>query len=126
MTVILFLLSFFLLYGGLHLYFFLKIRAAFAPGAAIQVVLVALLILGLMAPLIVRASERFGLETLARLLSWAGYIWMAIIFLFFSVALLLDLYRLLVYAAGLVLRTDVSRVSPNRQDALSLSACQRR
>ena len=110
--MILFLLSFFLLYGGLHLYFFLKIRAAFAPGAAIQVVLVALLILGLLAPLIIRASERLGLEALARLLSWGGYIWMAIIFLFFSVSLLLDIYRLLVYTAGLVLRTDVIAYLP--------------
>ncbi len=110
--MILFLLSFFLLYGGLHLYFFLKIRAAFAPGAAIQAILVALLILGLLAPLLIRASERFGLEVLARLLSWGGYLWMAVIFLFFSVSLLLDFYRLLVYAAGLVLRTDIVAYLP--------------
>jgi predicted MPP superfamily phosphohydrolase len=111
-TVILFLLTFFLLYGGLHLYFFLKIRAAFTPGAVIQGVLIALLILGLLAPLIVRASERLGLEALARLMSWGGYIWMAIIFLFFSVALLLDTYRLLAYTTGLILRTDVVMFFP--------------
>lgn len=110
--MILFLLTFFLLYGGLHLYFFLKIRAAFAPGAAIQGVLIALLALGLLAPLIVRASERLGLEALARLISWAGYIWMAVIFLFFSVSLLLDIYRLLVFVAGLVLRTDIVAYFP--------------
>ena len=56
----LFLLTFFLIYGGFHFYFFLKVRAAFAPGAAAQIILVALLILGLMAPVIVRASERYG------------------------------------------------------------------
>ncbi|MDP1990640.1 MAG: metallophosphoesterase [Syntrophales bacterium] len=111
--MILFLLSFFLLYGGLHFYFFMKIRAAFAPGAAIQGVLAALLILGLLAPLIVRASERSGLEVLARLMSWGGYLWMAIIFLFFSVSLLLDMYRLLAYTAGLVLRTDVVAYLPS-------------
>jgi hypothetical protein len=108
----LFLLSFFLLYGGLHLYFFLKIRAAFAPGAAIQAILVALLILGLLAPLLIRASERLGLEVLARLLSWGGYLWMAVIFLFFSVSLLLEFYRLLVYAAGFVLRMDIVAYLP--------------
>ena len=100
------------MYGGLHLYFFLKIRAAFAPGAAIQAILVALLILGLLAPLLIRASERLGLEVLARLLSWGGYIWMAVIFLFFSVSLLLEFYRLLVYSAGFVLRTDVVAYLP--------------
>jgi hypothetical protein len=107
--MILFLLTFFLLYGSLHFYFFLKLRAAFAPGATAQIILTALLVLGLIAPLIVRVLERFGIETLVRLMSWAGYIWMAVIFLFFSVALILDLYRILVYAAGLVLNTDVCR-----------------
>jgi predicted MPP superfamily phosphohydrolase len=112
-TMILFLLTFFLLYGSLHFYFFLKLRAAFAPGATAQIILTALLVLGLIAPLIVRVLERFGIETLVRLMSWAGYIWMAVIFLFFSVALILDLYRILVYAAGLVLNTDVRAVLPS-------------
>lgn len=108
----LFLLTFFLLYGSLHFYFFLKLRAAFAPGAPAQIILIALLVLGLTAPLLVRALERFGIETLVRLMSWAGYIWMAIILLFFSVAILLDLFRLLVYAAGPILHTDVRAVLP--------------
>ncbi|MBU4075017.1 MAG: metallophosphoesterase, partial [Proteobacteria bacterium] len=69
----LFIMTFFLVYGGFHLYFFLKIRAAFAPGAAVQILLVALLILGMMAPIIVRTSERYGLDALARFISWVGY-----------------------------------------------------
>jgi predicted MPP superfamily phosphohydrolase len=108
----LFLLTFFLLYGGLHFYFFLKLRAAFAPGAAAQIILAALLVLGLIAPLIVRVSERFGIEILVRPMSWAGYIWMAILFLFFTVALLLDLYRILAYAAGIVLHADLRAFIP--------------
>lgn len=108
----LFLLTFFLLYGGLHFYFFLKLRAAFAPGAAAQIILAALLVLGLIAPLVVRVSERFGIEILVRLMSWAGYIWMAILFLFFTVALLLDLYRILAYAAGMVLHADLGACIP--------------
>lgn len=110
--MILFLLTFLLLYGGLHLYFFLKIRAAFAPGAAIQGGLIALLALGLLAPLIIRVSERLELDAVARLMSWAGYLWMAVVFLFFSVSLLLDLYRLLAHAAGLVFRTDIAAYLP--------------
>jgi predicted MPP superfamily phosphohydrolase len=110
--VILFFLTFLLFYGGLHVFFFLRIRAAFAPGVSVHVVLIALLIIGLMAPLIIRALERLELETLARLMSWGGYLWMAILFLFFSVSLLLDLYRLLVYTAGLVLHADVAAYLP--------------
>jgi uncharacterized protein len=108
----LFLLIFFLLYGGLHFFFFLRIRAAFAPGAAVQAVLVMLLLLGLTAPVIVRASERFGIEILARFVSWTGYVWMAIVLLFFSAALLLDLYRLLAHAAGFFLPMDVTGFLP--------------
>jgi uncharacterized protein len=110
--VILFFLTFLLLYGGLHVFFFLRIRAAFAPGLSVQAVLIALLIMGLMAPLIIRALERLELETLARLMSWGGYLWMAILFLFFSVSLLLDLYRLLVYTAGFAFHADIVAYLP--------------
>ena len=108
----LFLLTFFLLYGSLHLYFFLKIRAAFAPGGPAQAILIVLLVLGLMAPIIVRAAERAGLEMLVRFVAWTGYVWMAVVLLFFSAGLLIDLWRLLVHVAGLVLRADVTRYLP--------------
>jgi uncharacterized protein len=109
----LFLLTFFLIYGGFHFYFFLKIRAAFVPEAAAQTVIIALLLLGLMAPVIVRASERYGFEVLARLISWTGYLWMAIILLFFSASLLLEFYRLFIHLAGLILRADVGALLPS-------------
>jgi len=118
----LFLLSFFLIYGGFHLYFFLKIRAAFAPGGAAQILLVALLLLGLMAPVIVRLSERYGFEVLARLMAWTGYLWMAVILLFFSASLLLELYRLLVYLVGPVLWNDVGALLPSARTLFLIPA----
>jgi uncharacterized protein len=108
----LFLLTFFLIYGGFHFYFFLRVRAAFAPGAATQVILIALLILAMMAPIIVRVSERYGFEVLAQFMSWAGYTWMAALLLFFSVSVLVDLYRLLIHFSGLLLQTDVGAWIP--------------
>jgi uncharacterized protein len=109
----LFLLTFFLIYGGFHLYFYLKVGAAFAPGAVAQTILIALLILGLMAPIIVRISERYGLEMLARLLSWAGYLWMGFLLLFFSTSILFEFCRFLVYLTGLVLRADAGTLLPS-------------
>lgn len=109
----LFLLTFFLIYGGFHLHFFLRFRAAFAPGAAAQAVLVVLLLLGLMAPIIVRVSERYDLEALARLMSWIGYLWMAVLLLFVASSILLELYRLVVRAAGLLLRGEAGRFIPS-------------
>lgn len=118
----LFFLSFFLIYGGFHLYFFLKIRAAFAPEGAVQTLLVVLMILGIMTPVIVRVSERFGMEIIARLLSWTGYLWMAVILLFFSISLLLEFYRLLVHLGGLVLRNDVGSLLPSARMLFLLPA----
>ncbi|MHB9097211.1 MAG: metallophosphoesterase [Syntrophales bacterium] len=116
----LFLLTFFLLYGALHLYFFLKVRAAFAPGAAAQAIVIVLLLLGLMAPIIARVSERLGFEILVRLMSWAGYLWMAVVMLFFSASILIDISRLLVYAGGLLFRTDVSAFLPTARTLFSV------
>lgn len=109
----LFLLTFFLIYGGFHFHFFLRFRAAFAPGAAVQAVLVVLLLLCLMAPIIVRVSERYDLDALARLMSWIGYLWMAVLLLFLASSVLLEIYRLLVRATGLLLRAEVSRFLPS-------------
>jgi hypothetical protein len=107
------LLTFFLLYGGLHLYFFVKVKAAFAPGGPLQILLVLLLLLGLLAPIIVRVSERYGYEALAGLMSWAGYLWMGFLLLFSVSALVLDLGRLMVHLAGLVASADVGRFLPS-------------
>jgi predicted MPP superfamily phosphohydrolase len=107
------LLIFFAIYGGVHVYFLLKVRGAFAPGAVARIVLVALLIIGLTAPVIVRASERYGFEMLARLLSWTGYLWMAVLLLFFSASVLFELCRFLVHLTGLALRTDVAAFLPS-------------
>jgi predicted MPP superfamily phosphohydrolase len=110
--VSLFLLTFFLLYGGLHFYFFLKVRAAFAPGTTAQVILVVLLVLGLMAPIIVRVAERLGFEMLVRFVALTGYVWMAVVLLFFSAGLLIDIWRLIVHAVGLILDRDVAGYLP--------------
>lgn len=112
----LFFLGFFLIYGGLHLYFFLKIRAAFAPGAPAQALLVTLLLLGLLAPVVVRAAERYGFELVARLFAWTGYVWMALVMLFFSVSLLMEIYRLFVHLGGWALRSDVVPLLPSARN----------
>jgi predicted MPP superfamily phosphohydrolase len=101
-----FLLMFFLLYGGLHGYAFWKIRSAFFPGPVISVLVAAVMALMIVAPALIRISERYGLEWAARILSHAGYAWMGILFLFAAFALAFDLCRLLVFLSGLVWRME--------------------
>ena len=113
MAMILFLLTFFLLYGSLHLYIFLKIKAALAFGTATIIFLLFFMAIMVSAPVIVRVSERYGFELSARLISHIGYTWMGILFLFFSFSIVIDLYRFFVYASSLMLQTNLSSLTPS-------------
>jgi len=104
----LFLLTFFIIYGGLQFYFFAKIKAAFPLSQGASLVLIAILVLMVLAPIIVRVSERYGYEALARFMSYTGYIWMGMMFLFFVCSILLDLHSLLIHIAALISRRDLS------------------
>lgn len=110
----LFLLSFFLLYGGMHLYLFARIRGAFHLSTVGMIGSVIVMIIMVFAPMIVRMSERYGYEAFARFMSYTGYIWMGLLFLFFTISLLFDLYRLLLYTGGFILHRDLSylRIPP--------------
>ncbi|HEX5773513.1 MAG TPA: metallophosphoesterase, partial [Geomobilimonas sp.] len=90
----LFLFTFFLVYGGVHVYTFFKARQAIGFGP-LSGALFALFLAGMViAPLLVRSIERQGHETVARFIAYAGYSWMGLLFLFFSAAVAIDCYRL--------------------------------
>jgi predicted MPP superfamily phosphohydrolase len=113
MAMSLFLVTFFLIYSSAHLYIFLKIKAAFTLGTAGTIALIAFMVVMICAPILVRVSERQGLEFLARLLSYVGYTWMGLAFLFFTSSLCIDLYRFFVYVLGIILRTNLSSLLPS-------------
>jgi predicted MPP superfamily phosphohydrolase len=105
---IIFLLVFLSLYSGLHLYGFLKVKRALPFGPAATTTLIVFMAIMIFAPILVRILERMGSESMARLLAYIGYSWMGLLFLFFSSALLLDFYRLLLSIARLILSADLS------------------
>ncbi len=90
----LFLLVFFLLYGSLHAYFFVKVRSALALGFTSSLAVLLFLLLMIAAPILIHFLENRNLEPAARLLALIGYTWMGWLFLFFCAALLLDFYHL--------------------------------
>jgi uncharacterized protein len=108
----LFLAIFFLLYSLLHVYVFLKARSAFAftPMAAAPVVTALLFMV--VSPILIRVAESHAHDYAARLLGFVGFTWMGLIFLFVCSALLLDLYRLILYMFGIVIRFDPTRFAP--------------
>jgi len=110
---VLFLLTFFSLYSLLHLYVFLKIKAVFTLGTILIVVLIVFMAVMVSAPVLVRMAENRGLEILARLLSYVGFTWLGLVFLFFASSLGVDLYRFVVSMIGLIVRTNLSVLSPS-------------
>ncbi len=116
----LFLLTFFLIYGGTHLYFFYKVKAAVSPGVLPSSCMALFLLLMVFAPLLVRVLERQGLEAPARLTAYVGYLWMGFLFLFFSASLTLDIYYLLLQAAGYLSHRDFADLYLSRRAALYL------
>lgn len=108
----LFFITFFLAYGGMHLYAFLRARAALHFGVPAGTAIALFMLVTLFAPLLIRQAEKQGLEQFARALSLFGYTWLGILFLFSSSSLILDLYRLLIRSAELVQRADYASLKP--------------
>ncbi|OHB70794.1 MAG: metallophosphoesterase [Planctomycetes bacterium RBG_16_43_13] len=108
-----FLLTFFLLYGAMHLYAFLKARAAIAFSANTGIYLILFMTVMVFSPFIIRFSERLELNLFARFMSYISYTWMGILFLFFSASVCMDIYRLMVYIAGSVFHWNLSSLIPS-------------
>lgn len=109
----LFLLVFFLLYSGLHLYAFLKARATLAFGTLTSVFIIVFMLAMIAAPMIIHYLEKIGLESYARFMAYIGYTWLGILFLFCSWSFAIDIYRLIVYSGGLMLHRDFSNLIPS-------------
>lgn len=89
-----FLLLYFTIYGGMNAYALSKAKAAFALGwkGTLGLALIGLcMVLG---PILVRVMERVGMEAPARPLAMVVMLWFGFVFIFASIAVLPDLYRL--------------------------------
>jgi predicted MPP superfamily phosphohydrolase len=109
----LFLLTFISVYSALHLYMFFKIKGAIPLGTGVAICIVLFMAVMISAPFLVRVAERYTLESFARLLSYIGYTWLGLIFLFCISSALIDLYRLIIAAAGMVLPLNLSSLVPS-------------
>jgi predicted MPP superfamily phosphohydrolase len=118
----LFLLVFFCVYGGTHLYFFIKAKLAFGFGLTAGACLGLFLVAMVLAPVMVRIAEREGLEITARIVAYIGYIWMGFLFLFFSASLLIDVYNLVILGVSLVSQSERSLLQISVKSAF-IAAC---
>lgn len=91
-----------LVYGGLHLHFFLKVQAAFHLQGIAVIALSLWLLVMFIAPMAVWRLESIGLHSLVKPLAFLGYSWMGFLFLFFCIAISLDLAQLLIKGAAIL------------------------
>lgn len=96
----LFFLTIFLLYGGMHLYAFLRARSALSFGPAAGSGLAVFMIVMTVPPFLIRLLERYEYELAGRSLSYVSYLWMAALFLFFCISIVLDAVNLGVRTGG--------------------------
>jgi hypothetical protein len=65
----------------------------------------------ILAPILVRVSEKAGFEVFARILAYVGFTWMGAILIFFVTGVLADIFRLIVHILGLIFSRDFSFVT---------------
>jgi len=94
---ILFLTVFLTLYGLLHLYLYKKLIRAFTLMPPYNVLILALFLLMLLAPILVNVLAKYENHLPATYLAYIGYIWMGGLFLFFCIHFLIDIYDGTVY-----------------------------
>ena len=104
----LFLITFLFLYGTLHFYVFVKLQSAFHFRFVPNIFIIIFMAIMAIAPFAVRLAERAGHESFARFMAYAGYTWMGIIFLFFSLSVCIDILRMMIHLSGYILKRDLS------------------
>ncbi|OPY80901.1 MAG: putative metallophosphoesterase [Syntrophorhabdus sp. PtaU1.Bin058] len=104
----LFLITFLFLYSTLHFYIFVKLQYAFHLRFVPNIFIVIFMAMMTFAPFVVRLAERVGHESLARFMAYAGYTWMGVIFLFFSLSICIDVFRMVIHISGFIFRRDLS------------------
>ena len=107
-----FLIFYFGIYGGMHLYFLVKCHLACEPEGWRLVVLLLFLLLMLNGPILVRYLERQGAILPATVLAWASYIWMAALLWFLFLGLIRDIWNTVVRLAALAAPGAYSLVIP--------------
>jgi predicted MPP superfamily phosphohydrolase len=106
--MIFFFTFFVAIYGSVHVYAFFRTRSALGLGAEGGFALALFMFAMTLAPVLIRAVERYGFEFAARLLAYLAYFWMALLFFSFGSSLLFDVLGLATRLIGWIASLDVS------------------
>jgi hypothetical protein len=111
-----FLFLYLSVYPLVHYYAFRKIKAAFLLGKNAKLGIIVFMAIMIAAPVMIRLSERAGIETGARFCAYASFSWMGLLFLFLVLSGTIDLLRCAILATQKIRRRKPpqTQVSPRQ------------
>jgi len=111
-SLIIFVSVFLTIYGLLHYYIYRKAVNAFHPGNLGHTLIIVVLCLLLLSPIIIQSLEGRETVTLNTIVSYAGYFWMGILFLAFSIYLLIDIYQIVISVSSRIFSPALLKFIP--------------
>ncbi|MBW6521124.1 MAG: metallophosphoesterase [Desulfoarculaceae bacterium] len=117
-----FLLIYLSIYSVAHLYVFRKIRKALHPGKTVNRGIALFMATMIVAPIMVRLTERAGIETGARFWAYTSFSWMGLLFLFMTLSATVDGIRFLILTAERVQKQKFTRAKISPRQLLALQA----
>jgi len=102
MRFLVFFTIFTLIYSSMHLYGFIKAKNALSLGHGVSIGLGIFLVIMIFCPFLVRLFQGKNFELIRLILAYAGYTWMAFIFLFFCISLATDICKGAAYIIGIL------------------------
>jgi predicted MPP superfamily phosphohydrolase len=113
-----FLLTVLSIYSAVHVYTFFKVKAAFPFGLRKGILLGIFFALMECSLILIRILVRYGYDSPARVLAYIGYCWMGVLFLFFTLSILTDLYCLSLKVISQVFHKDMTSLIPSAKQIL--------
>lgn len=108
-----FIVIFITVYTLMHAYAFYKAKSALGLTVWTRTGLLLFMAIMILSPIIIRQSEKIGLDAFARVYSFIGYTWLALLFFFIFSSISIDVYRIIIKAVALIARRPLSAFLPS-------------
>ncbi len=110
--LILFVAVYLSIYGGVHVYGFIRVKQGLVFGFWPGLVMAIFMVVMVAAPIMVRIAEKFGHNSIAHILAIIGFIWMGFLFVFVSALFFFDVYRFFLAIGRFVFQTYLLSITP--------------
>jgi predicted MPP superfamily phosphohydrolase len=114
-SFIIFFTTFLFTYGLLHFYLYIKTIRAFEMRPAWHILFILVLLFLLFSPVLTNICIGSEYSLPLNILAYAAYFWMSVLFLFFSIHILIDIYRVVVHISSRVFSPVLLRYIPEQR-----------